>query len=208
MTIDVTGDEDHIRISVTDTGLGIPAEDQVHLFQKFYRVDNSDTREIGGTGLGLYLCRRLTETMGGRIWVESEYKKGSTFYVELPRVSHEDATRMIENAAMQPQKIVMENKPAPLPTAQPATPTAAPTMPQPQQPQQVAPTPAQAPPVATPAPVAAPQVATPQVNQPLAAAPQMQPQNNTPLTAIEANPGQYTRARVDNNISVPPRQVN
>lgn len=73
-------------------------------FQKFYRVDNSDTRTIGGTGLGLYLCRRLSEAMGGRIWVESEYKKGSTFYVELPRVANDEATRLIEQASIEAEK--------------------------------------------------------------------------------------------------------
>lgn len=86
IAIDVTASNDNVRISIQDSGLGIPAEDVSHLFQKFYRVDNSDTREIGGTGLGLYLCRKLIESMEGRIWVESEYKKGSTFYVDIPRV--------------------------------------------------------------------------------------------------------------------------
>lgn len=94
--IDVTGNEEHVIVSIRDSGIGIPAEDIPHLFQKFYRVDNSDTREIGGTGLGLYLCRRLIEAMGGRIWVESEYKKGSTFSIEVPRISHADAERLIE----------------------------------------------------------------------------------------------------------------
>lgn len=100
VVIDVTGTNDKVVLSIADTGIGIPREDQTHLFQKFYRVDNSDTREIGGTGLGLYLCRRLAETMGGRIWVESEYKKGSTFFVELPRIDHEEATRLIEQASI------------------------------------------------------------------------------------------------------------
>lgn len=86
-TIDVTGDDNRVTISVVDTGIGIPAEDIPHLFQKFYRVDNTDTREIGGTGLGLYLCRRLVESMNGRIWLESTYGKGSMFFVELPRVA-------------------------------------------------------------------------------------------------------------------------
>lgn len=94
--IDVQGDDEHVIVSIKDSGIGIPAEDIPHLFQKFYRVDNTDTREIGGTGLGLYLCRRLVEAMGGRIWVESEYKRGSTFSVELPRISHEDAQHLIE----------------------------------------------------------------------------------------------------------------
>lgn len=97
VVIDVNGDDDNVVISITDSGIGIPTEDIPHLFQKFYRVDNSDTREIGGTGLGLYLVRRLVETMGGRVWVESEYKRGSTFSVELPRISHEEATRIIES---------------------------------------------------------------------------------------------------------------
>jgi len=104
VTIDIGGDSDHVVISVADSGLGIPKEDQSHLFQKFYRVDNTDTREIGGTGLGLYLCRRLVETMNGRIWVESEYKRGSVFYVELPRISHEEATRLIEAASIQKER--------------------------------------------------------------------------------------------------------
>lgn len=98
VVIDVTGDTDHIVISIADSGIGIPKEDQAHLFQKFYRVDNSDTREIGGTGLGLYLCRRLAEGMSGRVWVESEYKQGSTFYLEIPRIDHEEAMRLIETA--------------------------------------------------------------------------------------------------------------
>ncbi|MEK7621144.1 MAG: ATP-binding protein [Patescibacteria group bacterium] len=96
VTVDIVGDTSHATVSVHDTGIGIPKEDQVHLFQKFYRVDNSDTRDIGGTGLGLYLCRRLVETMGGRLWLESLYQEGSTFFVEFPRLSHEEATRKIE----------------------------------------------------------------------------------------------------------------
>jgi PAS domain S-box-containing protein len=99
VVIDVQGDDSHVVVSIADSGIGIPTEDIPHLFQKFYRVDNSDTREIGGTGLGLYLCRKLIEAMGGRIWVDSEYKKGSTFSVELPRISHQEANRLIEAAS-------------------------------------------------------------------------------------------------------------
>jgi len=100
VVVDVTGDEDHVIISVKDSGIGIPAEDMSHLFQKFYRVDNKDTREIGGTGLGLYLSRRLAEIMGGRIWAESIYTRGSVFYVELPRISSQDAERINEQSAL------------------------------------------------------------------------------------------------------------
>lgn len=99
--IDISSDTNHTVISIQDSGIGIPSEDIPHLFQKFYRVDSSDTREIGGTGLGLYLCRRLMETLGGRIWVESEYKHGSTFFVEIPRIDHEQATQLIELAGAQ-----------------------------------------------------------------------------------------------------------
>lgn len=91
ITIGISGDDMHITISIVDTGIGIPQEDIPHLFQKFYRVDNSDTREIGGTGLGLYLCRRIIEAMNGRIWVQSEYGKGSMFFIEIPRLKNDDA---------------------------------------------------------------------------------------------------------------------
>jgi PAS domain S-box-containing protein len=100
--IDITGSDDKVVISIKDSGIGIPAEDMPHLFQKFYRVNNAETNQIGGTGLGLYLCRRLAETMGGRIWVESEYKKGSIFYLELPRVDNQEAARLIEEQAKPP----------------------------------------------------------------------------------------------------------
>jgi signal transduction histidine kinase len=69
---------------VLDEGLGIPADEQPRVFQKFYRLDPDMTRGIGGTGLGLYICSELVERMGGRIWVESRDGKGSAFYFELP----------------------------------------------------------------------------------------------------------------------------
>jgi signal transduction histidine kinase len=73
-----------VRLSVEDSGLGIPPAQQGHIFTKFFRVDSTDTREIGGTGLGLALCREIVEAHGGRIGFESRPGSGSTFWFELP----------------------------------------------------------------------------------------------------------------------------
>lgn len=102
VTVAIAGDADNLMINIADTGIGIPPEDLPHLFQKFYRVDNSDTREIGGTGLGLYISRRLTEANNGHITVQSAYGKGSTFTVQIPRISGERANQLSSSAA-QPQ---------------------------------------------------------------------------------------------------------
>ena len=107
VSIDVTGDDEHVIFSVKDSGIGIPNEDIPHLFQKFYRVDNKDTHEIGGTGLGLYLCRKLAEMMGGRIWVESKYGEGSTFNVELPRISRQEAEKLKEQEKIKNQQQII-----------------------------------------------------------------------------------------------------
>jgi PAS domain S-box-containing protein len=199
VVIDVTGDTEHVTISVADSGIGIPKEDMSHLFQKFYRVDNSATREIGGTGLGLYLCRRLTETMNGRIWVESEYKQGSTFYVELPRIDHEEATRLIEAASIEkeqeaalaaipvrqiPSAPVLEEAPVMSPLAAPvdeAAFTNAPVQAVVQQMQSINTSIPRAPIVAAPVPRA-----------------------NVPLSNIEQDPGQYIRTRRD-GVPIPQR---
>lgn len=87
VTLGLTGDDNVVQMYVRDTGHGIPPEDIQHLFQKFYRVDNSATRTIGGTGLGLFICKKIVELYQGRIWVESELEKGTTFYINLPRLS-------------------------------------------------------------------------------------------------------------------------
>lgn len=99
ITLGVNGDANVVQIYVKDTGPGIPAADVPHLFQKFYRVDNSATRTIGGTGLGLFICRKIIELYNGRIWVESELGKGSSFYINLPRLSTERAQSLGAGAA-------------------------------------------------------------------------------------------------------------
>jgi PAS domain S-box-containing protein len=76
--------EDGVCFFVRDQGLGIPAEEQSRIFEKFYRLDPDMRRGIGGTGLGLYICSELVNRMDGRIWVESTEGRGSTFYFELP----------------------------------------------------------------------------------------------------------------------------
>lgn len=95
VTVGVREISGRVRFEIRDTGIGVPPEDLSHLFQKFYRVDNSDTREVGGTGLGLYLIKKLTENMGGQVGVESTLGHGSTFWVEFANLSRE---QMIEKA--------------------------------------------------------------------------------------------------------------
>ena len=85
VTVAVRPDERHVRFAVRDVGLGIPPGEQARVFEKFYRLDPDMTRGIGGTGLGLYICRELVRRIDGRIWVESDGHSGSTFVVEVPR---------------------------------------------------------------------------------------------------------------------------
>ncbi|HEX4774059.1 MAG TPA: ATP-binding protein [Candidatus Saccharimonadales bacterium] len=94
ITIGLTGNDRVVQMYVRDTGPGIPAEDLPHLFQKFYRVDNSATRTIGGTGLGLFICRKIVELYNGRIWAESKVNEGSNFYINLPRLTTQKAIEL------------------------------------------------------------------------------------------------------------------
>jgi signal transduction histidine kinase len=84
----LTGLRNAVRFSVHDEGLGIPVVDQRRIFEKFYRVDPNLRRGIGGTGLGLYICRELVRRMRGHIWVDSREGEGSTFAFELPVAKH------------------------------------------------------------------------------------------------------------------------
>lgn len=99
ISLGLTGNDSVVQVYVRDTGPGIPREDIGHLFQKFYRVDNSATRTIGGTGLGLFICRKIIELYSGKIWVESEVDKGSTFYINLPRLSNQRVQELQKAAA-------------------------------------------------------------------------------------------------------------
>jgi two-component system phosphate regulon sensor histidine kinase PhoR len=81
-----------VRFTVRDEGLGIPVDEQERIFEKFYRLDASMTRGVGGSGLGLYICRELVRGMGGRIWVASAPGAGSAFTFELPFAERQAAT--------------------------------------------------------------------------------------------------------------------
>ena len=84
VTVTISRGDRGVRWAVADRGLGIPASERRRVFEKFYRLDPNMTRGIGGTGLGLYICRELVHRLDGRIWVEGNTGKGSTFYVEIP----------------------------------------------------------------------------------------------------------------------------
>ncbi|MEF7455370.1 cell wall metabolism sensor histidine kinase WalK [Pediococcus pentosaceus] len=74
----------HVIMSITDQGLGIPKDSISHIFDRFYRVDKARSRAQGGTGLGLAISKEVIQLHGGRIWVESREGEGSTFYISLP----------------------------------------------------------------------------------------------------------------------------
>jgi two-component system phosphate regulon sensor histidine kinase PhoR len=84
VSLQIANGDGAVRFTVRDSGLGIPASEHRRIFEKFYRLDPGMTRGIGGTGLGLYICRELVRRMDGKIWVDSSLGKGSTFVVELP----------------------------------------------------------------------------------------------------------------------------
>jgi len=85
-TITVRGREEQgqLIVEVSDQGIGIPSGDLERVFERFYRVENEATRNVGGVGLGLAVCRSIVEAHGGRIWVESALGVGSTFHFSVP----------------------------------------------------------------------------------------------------------------------------
>jgi signal transduction histidine kinase len=84
VTVSAREEKGEVVVEVKDTGIGIAPEDQVHLFEKFYRVVSEETSDIEGTGLGLAIVRSIVEGHSGRVWVESELGQGSTFGFALP----------------------------------------------------------------------------------------------------------------------------
>lgn len=105
ITVDVINKDKRVRVSVKDNGIGIPHEEVPYLFQKFYRVDNSDTREVGGTGLGLYLVKKIVEAMNGVVGVESELGKGSTFWMEFKGLSRMEAVDIAKQMKARDQRM-------------------------------------------------------------------------------------------------------
>ncbi len=177
--VNARGDGDKVLINVTDTGMGIAADDLAHIFQKFYRVDNSQTRQIGGTGLGLYLVKQRVEAMDGRVWAESAFGDGSTFFVSLPRLSPDEYNKHLlayQNNQMvqsflqpaQPQQVVQ-----PVPAVTPVPVTQQPVL-------------AQSAPAVAPAGQSAP----------------AQPAPTTVLQPIPAQPNQPTASNISNQENV------
>ncbi|MFH0843466.1 MAG: ATP-binding protein [Bacteroidota bacterium] len=76
--------DDHVEFYVEDTGIGIAASEQPRIFERFYQVDKKDSRNYGGTGLGLPISKGYTELLGGKIWLKSELNSGSAFYFTIP----------------------------------------------------------------------------------------------------------------------------
>ena len=192
--VNVRGDGDRVLINVTDTGIGISADDLTHIFQKFYRVDNSDTRTIGGTGLGLYLVKHRAEAMGGKVWAESAFGEGSTFYVSLPRLSSDEYEKrmiMVRNREAQEQ-MMKANAAQPQPVAsQNAFQVASAPNQISQQPQLVQP------------PIPTPQAPA----QPIAPVPQapVQPIATQPTQPVQpTQPAQPTSPPVTNSVTAPP----
>jgi two-component system phosphate regulon sensor histidine kinase PhoR len=84
VTVDMKSEGDTLTVAVRDEGIGIPQDKLSRVFEKFERVDDRDTRQAGGTGIGLFLVKHLVERHDGEVWVESELGKGSSFIFRVP----------------------------------------------------------------------------------------------------------------------------
>lgn len=183
--VNVRGDDDRVLINVTDTGIGISPDDLKHVFQKFYRADNSQTRTVGGTGLGLYLVKQRVEAMGGKVWAESSFGEGSTFYLSFPRITAEEYQRRKQIAS---NIEAMSQNTQTLPT-QPTMQDPQPVIPQPmmQDPQPVISQPIMQP-TTQPAVVQPPIQQTPQpmtIQSPTQQTPQPSIQETTPIQSSQ-----------------------
>ncbi len=108
------GSSKQLHFEVSDTGIGIAPEDRERVFEAFTQADGSDARRYGGTGLGLAICRQLVERMRGRLWLESEVGRGSTFHVELDIQADlaGDALRAEDVAALRGVRLLMVHRDA------------------------------------------------------------------------------------------------
>lgn len=97
------------EFAVKDTGIGISLEQQNRLFKPFSQVDSSTTRKYGGTGLGLVICKRLAEMMGGKIWVESQLGKGSTFYFTITAKITSDKPKTIPDSLSEKRILIVDD---------------------------------------------------------------------------------------------------
>jgi signal transduction histidine kinase len=86
VTIRLFSERDQVILQVSDTGIGIPADEQDEVFERFYQVDGSSRRRYGGVGLGLALVKEVVEALGGEVSLNSVLGEGSTFTVSLPAV--------------------------------------------------------------------------------------------------------------------------
>jgi two-component system, OmpR family, phosphate regulon sensor histidine kinase PhoR len=95
VTVRAEASDDGIAVSVQDEGPGIPPEAHERIFDRFYQVDSSATRSVGGTGLGLYICRKISETLHGRLWLQRSTPEGTVFVLWLPIATAPDAIGVV-----------------------------------------------------------------------------------------------------------------
>ena len=103
VTIGAVERDGGLVLSVRDEGAGIPPDAHERIFERFYQVDSSATRAVGGTGLGLYICRRMTDSIAGRLWLERSTDSGTVFCLWVP-LSPPEAPGAREHAASQPER--------------------------------------------------------------------------------------------------------
>jgi two-component system sensor histidine kinase SenX3 len=96
-------------VSVIDHGCGIPPEEREKIFERFYQIDQSATRRVGGAGIGLYICRQAAELLGGRVWLERSDPGGSTFSLWLPSTPSDSGSG---NVSASPEHVSVVGVPA------------------------------------------------------------------------------------------------